>query len=106
MPVAERQAKFEERQDELDQLAAGPAAQQFAHGLARGPATFALGLAGAAWSAHQGDPIAAVLAAGAAALAPGASAPEPDLGAYSFLFRANRRFPVEGESGCNDGRRN
>jgi hypothetical protein len=89
MPAAERHAKFEECQEELDQLAAD--LRRSSRTAWRAPATFALGLAGAAWSAHQGDPVAAMLAAGAAVLA-GGSAPEPDLGAYSFLFRANRRF--------------
>jgi hypothetical protein len=89
LPLVERQLRFEERQAELDELAAD--LRRNARTAWRVPATFALSLAGAAWSARQGDPIAAMLAAGAAALA-GASAPEPDLGAYSFLFRANRRF--------------
>jgi hypothetical protein len=89
LPLAERQARFEERQEELDQLAAD--LRRKARAAWRAPATFALSLAGAAWSAHQGDPIAAMLAT-AAAVAAATPAPKPDLGAYSFLFRASRRF--------------
>jgi hypothetical protein len=56
------------------------------------PATFAIGIAGAAWTLRAGDPIGALLAAGAALLGAGESSPEPNTGAYSYLFRATSQY--------------
>lgn len=54
------------------------------------PASFALGAAGAAWTAATGDPIGAILGGGAALLSDGAA--EGETGVYSFLFRATREL--------------
>jgi hypothetical protein len=89
LPRAARDAAFRRRQEELDNLSADikrVSAQAW-----RKPASFALSLTGAAWSALTGNPIGAVLALAATALGY-ASLAEPKLGAYSYVFRSERRF--------------
>ena len=54
------------------------------------PASFALSVAGAAWTLKTGDPIGALLAVGAAALGSGDDGSATETGAYSYLFRANQ----------------
>jgi hypothetical protein len=56
------------------------------------PASFALSITGAAWTLKTGDPIGALLAAGAAILG-AEKAAAPETGAYSYLFRAATRYP-------------
>jgi hypothetical protein len=89
MPEEERAKAFDDRQTELDDLA---------HDLKRNsrtawkrPATFSLSLAGAAWTLATGDPIGALIAAGGSALG-GLGSSGATAGAYSYLFRAQRRF--------------
>jgi hypothetical protein len=55
------------------------------------PASFAMSIAGAAWTFKTGDPIGALLAVGAAVLG-GDSKTEADTGAYSYLFRAGAKY--------------
>jgi hypothetical protein len=57
------------------------------------PASFALSIAGAAWTLKSGDPIGALLAAGAAILGAGDAKNEAETGAYSYLFRAATKYP-------------
>src|SRR5438093_1294791 len=55
-------------------------------------AAFGLGLVGAAWRLSQGDPFGALLAVGAAAASADLAMPS-EAGAYSYLFKAQARFP-------------
>jgi hypothetical protein len=78
-----------ERQEELTELA---------HALAiaaskawKQPASFALSAAGAAWTFTTGDPIGGLLAAGSA-IAGFSSGASVEVGAYSYLFDARRRY--------------
>lgn len=57
------------------------------------PATFALSIAGAVWTLKAGDPVGAILAAGAAMLGCAEKKSELDTGAYSYLFRAATKYP-------------
>ena len=89
MPPDEREAKFEQRQEELKDIS---------HDLRKTyrvswktPFSFGIGLVGAAWAANQGDPIAGALAALAAV--PALIPDEPqEVGVYSYLISAKRRF--------------
>jgi hypothetical protein len=85
LPEEQRREAFEDRQEELDERARdlkGTSRQAW-----KRPAGFALTLAGASWTAVTGDPIGALLAAGAGALA-ATSGGGSEAGAYSYLFRA------------------
>ena len=89
MPLDEREAKFEQRQEVLKALSHDLRRIYRSSWNTRLP--FALGLAGAAWAATQGDPIAGALAA----LATGAGliADEPkEVDVYSYLISARQRF--------------
>ncbi len=90
MPKEERKKRFEDRQSELDQLAAE--LRSAARKAWKKPASFALTLVGAAWTIHTGDPIGGLLAAGGAALGLEKSS-TTNVGAYSYLFRAHERYP-------------
>ena len=89
MPPDEREARFEQRQEELKALS---------HDLRRiyrsswnTRLSFGLGLAGAAWAATQGDPIAGALTAlvAVSTLIPD----EPtEVECYSYLISARQRF--------------
>jgi hypothetical protein len=56
------------------------------------PASFALGIAGAAWMYKTGDPIGGILAAGALMLGSSDGKGQADTGAYSYLFRAATKY--------------
>ena len=90
MPKEERKKRFEDRQAELDELAAN--LRSIARKAWKKPASFAMALAGAAWTIHTGDPIGAILAASSAALGLG-KANNKEVGAFSYLFRAHERYP-------------
>jgi hypothetical protein len=90
MPREERQNRFEDRQSELDELAAD--LRSTARKAWRKPASFAMTLAGAAWTIHTGDLIGGLLAASGVALGLEKSATK-DVGAYAYLFRAHERYP-------------
>jgi len=89
LPEKERTAVLTERQQEIDEIAQG--LQKAARIAWKQPASFALSLAGAAWTYTTGDPIGAILAAGAA-LAGFSSGQDPEVGAYSYLFKARQRY--------------
>ena len=57
----------------------------------RRPASFGLGIAGAAWSAASGDPIGLIIGTGATLLGGSGSKPV-ECGAYSYLFRAAAHY--------------
>ncbi len=85
----DRVAALAERQQELTEMAntlASAASKAW-----KQPASFALSLAGAAWTVTTGDPLGAILAAGAA-LTGYTSGSSPEVGAYSYLFQARRRY--------------
>jgi len=85
----DRAAAVTERQQELTEMAntlANTASKTW-----KQPASFALSIAGAAWTFTTGDPLGAILAAGAA-WAGDSSGTLPEVGAYSYLFQARRRY--------------
>jgi hypothetical protein len=89
MPEAEREAAFTDRQAEIEDLASD--LRRKARKAWRQPASFALGLAGAAWTYSTGNPIGALLAAGAL-VARGLSGKEKEAGAFSYLFTAHEQY--------------
>ncbi len=56
-------------------------------------ARMALGIAGAAWTVHTGDPTSAAIGLGAALLGPDFK-PRMKVDAYSYLFSARERYPA------------
>lgn len=88
MPEEERQAAFELRQAELDEIASD--LRKSARKAWRKPSSFGLTLAGAALS-WASSPIGALLRA-ASAMAGYESSKGPVMGAYSYLFKAQSRF--------------
>jgi hypothetical protein len=89
LPAEARETTFEERQQELNDLSAD--LRKASRQAWRKPASFALSMTGAAWSALTGNPVGAMLSVSAAALGYSGST-KPKLGAYSYVFRAARRF--------------
>lgn len=89
VPEEERSEMFAARQAELDDLASD--LKRASRRAWKQPSSFALTLAGAAWTALSGDPLSAILGLGGAALTLGGSG-GPNAGAYSYLFQASRRF--------------
>jgi len=91
----DRTAAVTERAQELEQMArelANTSSKAW-----RQPASFALSVAGAAWTVTTGDPIGAVLAAGAALVGySSGSTIESEVGAYSYLFSAHHRYATKG----------
>ena len=88
-PEPERIRAYEDRQAELDDLAQD--LKQTSRKAWKQPATFGLTMTGAAWTLATGDPIGALLSAGGALLG-GVSSPPREAGAYSYIFRAQRRY--------------
>ena len=87
MPAEERQAVFEQRQEELD---AAARALKKIHRIAwRKPISFGISFAGAAWTYHSGDPIGAAIA-GAGAMFGMLPAQADEVGVYSYLISAQR----------------
>jgi hypothetical protein len=78
-----------EREEELTELA--DALSTTASKAWKQPASFVLSAAGAAWTFTTGDPVGGILAAGAAA-AGHSSGSSIEVGAYSYLFDARRRY--------------
>ena len=85
----DRVAASIEREQELTELA--HALSRAASKAWKQPASFALSVAGAAWTLTSGDPLGAILAAGAA-IAGYSSGSLTEVGAYSYLFEARRRY--------------
>jgi len=82
-------AALTEREEELTELA--DALSTTASKVWKQPASFALSAAGAAWTFTTGDPVGAILAAGAAATGY-SSGSSIEVGAYSYLFDARRQY--------------
>lgn len=85
----DRTTALAEREEELTEMA---------HSISRAaskawkqPASFALCVVGAAWTLTTGDPLGAILAAGAAT-AGYSSDPSGEVGAYSYLFEAQKQY--------------
>ncbi len=92
IPERRRARVLKDRMEELQDIASHLKA--LSRKSWRRPATFALSIAGAAWTLKTGDPVGALLAAGAAILVTGES-PQTTLGdanAYSYLFSAASRY--------------
>jgi hypothetical protein len=83
-------AAMAEREEELTELA--HALSTTASKAWKRPASFALSAAGAAWTFTTGDPVGGILAAGAAAMAGTSPGSSIEVGAYSYLFDARRRY--------------
>ena len=90
MPEQERSTAFEFRQSELDDLSND--LKKRARKAWKRPAALALSCTGAAVNLAAHHPLAAALSLGASLLnfTPAA---KPEMGAYSYLFRASSRFP-------------
>lgn len=89
MGEEERSAAFESRQEEIDDIASE--IRNLLRTSWKTPASFMLGIAGAAWTATTGDALGALLAGGGAVLGLSGSA-DADAGAYSFLFNAQSLY--------------
>lgn len=89
MAPDERESAFDDRQSKLDDLASD--LKRRSRRAWRKPASFGLGLSGAAWTYTTGDPFAALLGAGAM-LVGGRDAPRNEAGAFSYLFDARERY--------------
>jgi ABC-type Fe3+-hydroxamate transport system substrate-binding protein len=86
----EREQAFKDREEELEDIAAELENRSLKAW--KRPASFALGMAGAAWTvAGGGDPVGAVLTT-AAGLLGGSSGQHNEAGAYSYLFQASERY--------------
>lgn len=90
MSDEERATSFDLRQTELDDL--GADLRKKARKAWKKPAALALSLTGAAVSLAAGHPLAAALSIGSSVLGFTPTA-KPDMGAYSYLFRAHERYP-------------
>ena len=87
MPPEERQAVFEQRQEELDDAAG--ALRKLNRIAWKKPISFGISLAGAAWTYHSGNPIGAAIAGAGAVV--GMLPDQPDeVGVYSYLISAQR----------------
>jgi len=85
MDEAERNATFQARQDEIDEI--GNELRKVSRSAWKTPASFTLGITGAVWTLVSGDLLGAVLAGGGAIT--GLSATESaDAGAYTYLFNS------------------
>jgi hypothetical protein len=89
MDARERDDAFAVRQAELDDMASD--LRNRSRKAWRKPASFGLGLAGAAVSLAHGNPVGAALSVGAGIVGYQSANPKPT-GAYSYLFNAQRRF--------------
>ena len=89
MGAHEREDAFSLRQAELDDMASD--LRKRSRQAWRKPASFGLGLAGAAVSLAHGNPWGAAFSVGAGILGYQSAEPKP-AGAYSYLFNAQRRF--------------
>jgi hypothetical protein len=91
MPEKERSKAFNDRIEEIRDIAND--LKTLSRKSWKRPASFALSIAGAAWTVKTGDPIGALLGAGAALLGSGDGGDTTKTGAYSYLFRAATRYP-------------
>ena len=89
LPSLERDQAFADRQAELNDLASD--LKKTARAAWKRPATFALGLSGAAWTYGTGDWIGALIGGGAVLLDQAFSQPD-ERTAFTYLFRAHEGF--------------
>ena len=85
LPPEARDAALDDREEELTELAGQ--LRKNARRVWRRPASFALGISGAAWRFALGDWFGAAIA-GAGAVAGGITGEKAEAGAYSYLFSA------------------
>jgi hypothetical protein len=90
MSDEDRVTAFDLRQAELDDL--GADLRKKGRKAWKKPAALAFSLTGAAVSLHAGHPLAAALSLSSGLLGY-ASSSKPEMGAYSYLFRASERYP-------------
>jgi hypothetical protein len=88
LPATEREQAFDDREAELTDMATD--LRKRARKSWKRPASFVIGIAGAAWRLSGGDIIGAILGTGAAIL--GAKGERSETSAYSYLFAAHRRY--------------
>ena len=88
MPPEERQAVFEQRQDELD--VAASALRKLNRMAWKKPISFGISLAGAAWNLHSGNPIGAAIVGAAGALAGMLPEKRDESSVYSYILSAGR----------------
>jgi hypothetical protein len=81
---------YEERQAEIDDLAAG--LRKVSRRAWKKPASFALSMLGATWTVVMGNPIGAILAGAGTVLNTIGAGGTVDTGAYSYLFNARNRY--------------
>lgn len=88
LPARDRQKAFRDRQEQIRDMASD--LKDRGRKAWRKPASFALTVAGSAWTLKTGDPLGALLAAlGAIA---GLGGKENEVSAYSYLFQARSRY--------------
>ena len=90
LPLSEREVKFEQRQEELADLAAG-LRKIYRGSWKRRTFSFAIGVTGATWAAFDGDPVAGALTALAAVPTLIPNQPK-EIGVYSYLISTKQRF--------------
>lgn len=89
LPEEEREEVLKDRREELQDLS--NKLKTVSRKAWKRPASFALGMAGAVWKIASHDYVGALLAAAAGFL--GAKTKEkPEMGAYSYIFRASSRY--------------
>jgi hypothetical protein len=89
VPEVERERAFADRQAEIDEIASE--LRQKARRAWKQPSSFALGLAGAAWSYSTGNKIGALLSVGAL-VAKGLQREQDTGGAFSYIFAAHQQY--------------
>ena len=89
MPPEERQAAFEQRQEQLDEAARSLKGLNLRAW--KKPISFGISLAGGAWYYHSGDPIGAAIA-GAGAVVGMLPDKRDEIGVYSYIVSAQQRF--------------
>ena len=90
LPEKDREDELASRREELQEMAIS--LKSASRKAWKRPASFGLGMAGAFWRFGSHDYVGAVLSAGGALLSLG-SKDKVHADAYSYLFRANSRFP-------------
>lgn len=89
LPESGRESAYRDRREEIRDRAVD--LQRLGRTAWKSPLSFALSIAGASWTLATGDPVGALLAAGAAAVGVGSGTNAP-LDPYSYLFFAKNRL--------------
>jgi hypothetical protein len=90
MPPEAQMLAFEERQTEIDDLAAG--LRKLSRRAWKKPASFALSMIGATWTVVMGNPIGAILAGAGSVINTLGAKGTVETGAYSYLFSARSKY--------------